>query len=331
MKNVLNRLFANDILTPEETKQLLLGIIEGKYSDVQIGALLTAYRMRPITAGELIGFREALMTTRVPVDLAAYHPIDLVGTGGDGKNTFNISTCACFLVAAAGYPVAKHGNYGASSVSGASNVLEQHGVKFTNDPDHLVRSMEATGVVYLHAPLFNPAMKSVATARKQLQVRTLFNLLGPLVNPACPPFQLLGVADLSQMRLYRTVLQKLGIGFTIVNSFDGYDEISLTGSFKVAANHYESIFTPASLGLPAVRPEELHGGTTPQEAATLFDSVLENTAPPARAACVVANAAFAIQTAEPGKRVEECLAIAREALESGKALATFRKFIEING
>ena len=180
----------------------------------------------------MIGFREALLTTRIPIDFSAYTPIDIVGTGGDGKNTFNISTCACFIVAGAGYHVAKHGNYGATSVSGASNVIEQHGVKFTNNPDKLTRSMEECGMVYMHAQLFNPAMKSVGPVRKALQVRTIFNLLGPLVNPCLPAYQLLGVADLPQMRLYTNVFQKLGIGFAVVNNLDGYDEISLTDEFK---------------------------------------------------------------------------------------------------
>lgn len=239
MKQLLSRLFAHEELTRNEAKELMLHITEGRYNDAQVASLLTVFQMRGIKVEELIGFREALLTTRVPVDLAAYRPIDIVGTGGDGKNTFNISTCACFIVAGAGYHVAKHGNYGATSVSGASNVIEQQGVKFTNDPDKLTRSMEACGMVYMHAQLFNPAMKNVATVRKALQVRTIFNLLGPLVNPCLPAYQLLGVADLPQMRLYTNVLQRLGIGFAVVNNLDGYDEISLTDEFKVMTNRYE--------------------------------------------------------------------------------------------
>ncbi len=330
MKTILNRLFNNEELTQTETKEILLNITKEKYPEAQIAALLTVFRMRDITVDELIGFREALMTTRVPVDLDAYRPIDIVGTGGDGKNTFNISTCACFVVAGAGYNVAKHGNYGATSVSGASNVMEQHGVKFTADREKLTRSMEETHMVYMHAPLFNPAMKFVAGVRKALQVRTVFNLLGPLVNPCKPAYQLLGVADLNQLRLYTNVFQKLGIGFVVVNSLDGYDEISLTGDFKVTTACYEHVFRPEELGVAAIRQEELFGGETKEEAARVFDNVLNNRATQAQTDCVLANAAFAIQAIEPAKEIEECMAIARESLESGKALRTLKKFIELN-
>ncbi len=309
---------------------MLQDITRGRYNDTQIAALLTVFQMRGVKVDELIGFRDALLSTRIPIDLSAYQPIDIVGTGGDGKNTFNISTCACFVVAGAGYRVAKHGNYGATSVSGASNVMELHGVKFTNDAQRLIRSIENCNMAYLHAPLFNPAMKTVAAIRKALGVRTLFNLLGPLINPCLPAYQLLGVADLPQMRLYTNTLQRLGIGFAVVNNLDGYDEISLTDEFKVMTNRYETIYRPADLGFSIARQEELYGGDTPQEAARIFDNVLENRATKAQTDCVLINASFAIQAVEPMKRIEECVAIARESLESGKALKTFRKFIELN-
>ena len=219
---------------------------------------------------------------------------------------------------------------GATSVSGASNVIEQHGVKFTNNPDKLTRSMEECGMVYMHAQLFNPAMKSVGPVRKALQVRTIFNLLGPLVNPCLPAYQLLGVADLPQMRLYTNVFQKLGIGFAVVNNLDGYDEISLTDEFKVMTRHYERIYRPQALGFSAVRPEELSGGACKEDAARIFDNILNNRAEAAQTQCVIVNAAFAIQVMEPEKEIEECIAIARESLESGRALKTLKKFIEIN-
>lgn len=330
MKQILIRLFNHEILTREEACRLLQDITHGRYNDTQIAALLTVFQMRGVKVDELIGFRDALLSTRIPIDLSAYQPIDIVGTGGDGKNTFNISTCACFVVAGAGYRVAKHGNYGATSVSGASNVMELHGVKFTNDAQRLIRSIENCNMAYLHAPLFNPAMKTVATIRKALGVRTLFNLLGPLINPCLPAYQLLGVADLPQMRLYTNTLQRLGIGFAVVNNLDGYDEISLTDEFKVMTNRYETIYRPADLGFSIARQEELYGGDTPQEAARIFDNVLENRATKAQTDCVLINASFAIQAVEPMKRIEECVAIARESLESGKALKTFRKFIELN-
>lgn len=330
MKTILTRLFNHEELTAEESRQILLNISRGMYPEAQIAALLTVFQMRGITVDELTGFREALMETRVPIDFAPYRPIDIVGTGGDGKNTFYISTCACFIVAGAGYKVAKHGNYGATSVSGASNVIEQHGVRFTNNPDILKRSMEECNIAYLHAQLFNPAMKTVGSVRKALGVRTLFNLLGPLVNPCKPAYQLLGVADLSQMRLYTNVFYKLGIDFAVVNSLDNYDEISLTDEFKVMTRNYERIYRPQALGFSAVRPEELSGGACKEDAARIFDNVLNNRAEAAQTQCVIVNAAFAIQVMEPEKEIEECIAIARESLESGRALKTLKKFIEIS-
>ena len=330
MKTILTRLFNHEELTVEESKQILLTISREMYSEAQIAALLTVFQMRSITVDELAGFREALMETRIPIDFAPYRPIDIVGTGGDGKNTFNISTCASFVVAGAGYKVAKHGNYGATSVSGASNVIEQHGVRFTNNPDILKRSMEECNIAYLHAQLFNPAMKFVGPVRKALGVRTLFNLLGPLVNPCQPAYQLLGVADLAQMRLYTNVFYRLGIDFAVVNSLDNYDEISLTDEFKVMTRHYERIYRPQTLGFSAVHPEELSGGACKEDAARIFDNILNNRAEAAQTQCVIVNAAFAIQVMEPEKKIEECIAIARESLESGRALKTLKKFIEIN-
>ena len=233
-------------------------------------------------------------------------------------------------MAGAGYKVAKHGNYAATSTSGASNVIEHHGVRFTADSNWLRRSMEACNFAYLHAPLFAHGMKAVAPVRKMLQIPTCFNLLGPLVNPCRPAYQLLGVANLNQMRLYSSVYEKLGIGYGIVNSIDGYDEISLTGNFKVKTNTMEKIFRPADLGLPTVRPEELYGGTTPDEAAEIFDSVLENRSTESRKKVVLANAAFAIKVIERDKDIAECLAIARESLESGRALTCLKTYVELN-
>lgn len=330
MKQYLMRLLKQGTLSSEETEEILLNITKEKYPQAQIASLLTILQMRGVTVDELIGFRKALMQTRVPIDFSPYKPIDIVGTGGDCKNTFNISTCACFVVAGAGYKVAKHGNYAATSVSGASTVMEQHGVKFTNDNSKLLRSMEECNIAYLHAQLFNPAMKFVGPTRKQLQFPTVFNLLGPIVNPCIPAFQLLGVANLSQMRLYSEVLTRLGIGFSVITSLDGYDEISLTGDFKISTSDFEHIYSPEDLGLTHTNPEELYGGSTPEEAAKIFDSVLQMTASKSQIKTVLVNAGFAIHTIDPSKSIEDCIAQARESLESGKAFNTLRKFIEIN-
>lgn len=331
MKSFLEKVLAGEKLQREDTKEILLGITRDEYPAEQISALLTALQMRGITVDELLGFRDGILDTGVPALLNCDRYIDVVGTGGDRKNTFNISTTSCFVIAGAGYKVAKHGNYSATSTSGASNVIEQHGVKFTADLDQLNRSLDQCGIVYLHAQLFARAMKFVGPIRKALQFPTCFNLLGPLVNPSRPKCQLLGVATLDQMKLYSEVFRRLGTDYAIVNSIDGYDEISLTGDFKVATNQYEKLFSPSDLGLRQAKPEELVAGATEHEAAEIFDAVLENRALQAQKDIVIANAAFGIQTFEQGKKpIDECIAIARESIESGKALATFKKFREIN-
>lgn len=331
MKEVLNKMLNHEELSRTETRDIIVGITKDEFPTEQITALLTGLQMRGVTVDELLGFRDGILATGVKAILDCDKYIDVVGTGGDRKNTFNISTTSCFVIAGAGYKVAKHGNYAATSVSGASNVIHHHGVKFTADIDKLNRSINEAGIVYLHAQLFASAMKFVGPIRKALQFPTVFNLLGPLVNPSQPKAQLLGVANLDQMRLYRQVYQKLGIDYGIVNSIDGYDEISLTGDFKVATNNYERVFSPADLGFVPATPEELVGGANEDEAAEIFDAVLENRALQAQKNVVLANAAFGIQAMEKGKKsIEECVEIARESIDSGKALATFRKFAEIN-
>ena len=330
MKQLLYRLFEHQYLGREEARVILQNIAEGRYNDAQIASLITVFLMRSISVEELTGFREALLDMRVPVDLQDFKPIDIVGTGGDGKNTFNISTCSCFVVAGAGYNVVKHGNYGATSVSGASNVMEQHGVKFTNNNDQLRRNMEACHITYLHAPLFNPALKAVAPVRKNLGVRSFFNMLGPLVNPAMPAYQLLGVYNLPLLRLYNYTYQESGTRFAVVHSLDGYDEISLTADFKVAMPEKEKIYSPELLGFKRCQEADLDGGSTPEEAARIFDAVLENKATEAQRNCVVINSAFAIQVICPEKSIETCIAEAKESLDSGRALATFKQYVSLN-
>ena len=326
-------MLSHEELTRQEMHDILIGITEEKYPTEQIAALLTGLQMRGISVEELLGFRDGILETGVPAILDAEKYVDIVGTGGDMKNTFNISTCACFVVAGAGYKVAKHGNVAATSVSGASNVIEGHGVKFTNDLDKLNRSINECGIVYLHAPLFARAMKFVAPIRKNISFPTIFNLLGPLVNPSQPKCSVLGVATLDQMRLYNNVNQKLGIDFAIVNSIDGYDEISLTGNFKVVTNGYEKIFSPADLQMPVATSDDLNGSptATKEDAMKVFDSVLDGTSTEGQKNVVIANAAFAIQAMESGKKdIMECIAIARESIDSGRALKTLKKFVELN-
>ena len=330
MNRILSNLFEHKSLTRTEARDIMLNIADGKYNDNQLSAFMTVYLMRSITPDELTGFRDAILQRRVEVNLGDSNAIDIVGTGGDGKNTFNISTASCFVVAGAGRKVVKHGNYGASSVSGASNVLEQHGVKFTADQDVLRRSLEESGVAFLHAPFFSPALKSVGPVRRSLKMRTFFNMLGPLVNPTMPKNQLLGVYNLKLMRLYRYIAQKEGINCTIVHSLDGYDEISLTSPFKVVTNDSEKVLDASSLGLSAVRQEDLFGGDTVEEAARVFDEVLSGKASSEKRDCVTANAAFALKTLEPELTIEEAVAQAKESLESGAALDRFHRFVELN-
>ncbi len=330
MKEILYQMFDHRNLTRAQAREVLLNISDGKYNDCQLSAFMTVFLMRSITTEELSGFRDALLERRVAVDLDASQAIDIVGTGGDGKNTFNISTATCFVVAGAGYRVIKHGNYGASSVSGASNVLEAHGVRFTDDIDRLRRSFDRSGVCYLHAPFFSPALKSVGGVRRALGVRTFFNMLGPLVNPVMPRHQLLGVYNLKLLRLYHYICQQNGIDCTIVHSLDGYDEVSLTSDVKVASPQGESVYTPGELGFPMHDPSELWGGETVEQAARIFDAVLEGTASPGQSDCVQANAAFAIRTLDPALSWEEARAKARESLESGRAAECFRCFVELN-
>jgi anthranilate phosphoribosyltransferase len=324
-------LFEHQYLTRDEAKTILTNMAEGKYNESQIAAFITVYFMRSVSVEEILGFREALLEMRVNMDeLRAYNPIDIVGTGGDGKNTFNISTAACFVTAGAGYKVVKHGNYGATSISGASNVMEEHGVKFSQELDLHKKSLDTANIAYLHAPLFNRALKTVAPVRKALGIRTFFNILGPIVNPLIPKRQVLGVYDLKMARLYSYIYQESGNDFSIVHSLDGYDEISLTATFKLINPFGENLYTPESLGFKKVNPAELYGGNSPQEAARIFDNVLNNTATEAQTNVVVANAAVAIQTIEPQLEIQTCIDKAKESLQSGSAKKSLEKFLEIN-
>lgn len=330
MKQILNRLFEHDCLDRGEAREIMLRISRGEMDKSQIAAFITVFLMRSITIEELSGFRDALLELRIPVDLSEFPAIDIVGTGGDNKNTFNISTAACFVVAGAGYHVVKHGNYGASSVSGASNVMEAHGVKFTADPDRLRRSLDRCGMAFLHAQFFNPAMKVVAPVRKALGVRTFFNMLGPLVNPCLPKYQLLGVYNLKLGRMYNYLYQQTDTEYTIVNSLDGYDEISLTDDFKCFSRGGERVVPPESLGFARSTDTDLYGGETVGEAAQIFDRVLSGTATAAQTDTVIANAAYAIHTIDRTKSLAECIDAARDSIASGNALRTLKRFIELN-
>ena len=331
MKKILTNLFQHQLLTREEAKDLLTRISHNEYNDAEIAALISVFQMRSISTDEFIGFSDALLALCTDLScLGKYDPIDIVGTGGDCKNTFNISTLSCFVTAAAGYKVAKHGNYGASSVSGSSTVMERMGVKFSSDPTVLEKSLDECNLTFLHAPLFNDALKVVGPIRKKLKVRTFFNMLGPIVNPVKNKKSVLGVFNLKMARMYHYYYQQKALDYAIVHALDGYDEISLTGDFKVITPQGEDIFTPQSVGFRIYKEQELFGGDTAEDAAKIFKNVIENRATEAQKNVVIINAAFAIQTICKQKTLQECIEEAKLVIENGAVKQTFQKFIQLN-
>ena len=329
MKKLLQHLFEHKTLTRQLAKEVMLNIAKGVYNDTEITAFITVYLMRSITIEELQGFRDGLLELAVSVDLNGHEVIDIVGTGGDGKNTFNISTLACFIVAGAGRKVAKHGNYGATSISGASNVMEQLGYKFKNNNEQLKKEIEETNFCYLHAPLFHPALKAVAQIRKNIGFRTFFNMLGPMVNPARPQYQLVGVFNLEMARIYNYLLQQTGTPFTIIHGLDGYDEISLTNDTKLITRDGEKILSAEQLGKRMVSPEDIQGGNTVEGAAKIFLKILKGEGNWAQNAVVISNAAVALHCTTEFPTYDEAYQSAVESLESGKAYQCLQKLISI--
>lgn len=329
MKKILQYLFEHKTLSREAAKDVLVNIGQGVYTEHEVTAFMTVYLMRSITIGELQGFRDALLALCVKTDLTGYDTIDIVGTGGDGKNTFNISTLACFVVAGAGQKVAKHGNYGASSISGSSNVMEQLGYKFKNENSKLKKELDEAGICFLHAPLFHPALKTVGPIRKNLAMRTFFNMLGPMANPAHPTYQLVGVYSLEMARIYNYLLQQTEKPFTIIHSLDGYDEISLTNDTKVITNEGEKIMTPEELGKRMVSAEDISGGNSVEEAAKIFKTILRGEGTWAQNAVVLANAAMALHCTGNYKTYDEAYNAAVNSLESGRAQQALQKLIAL--
>ncbi len=319
IKEYLNRLFKQEILTKADTKEILTQIGNGNVEPHQTAALLSCYQMRPVTGEELSGFREAMIDLCTPIDFVREDIIDIVGTGGDGKNTFNISTVSSFVVAGAGYKVAKHGNKGVSSPCGSSNVLEHLGYTFSNEYDKLKGDLDRANFCFFHAPFFHPAMKEVVPIRKALQVKTFFNVMGPLLNPAQPMQQFSGVYAKAILPLYEKVFTDMGTNFGVVYAHDGYDEISLTGEFTVVTSQGSQVYSPEDIGFAKVNPEDLFGGETVEEAATIFKTILNRKGSESQNNVVIANAAFAIQCYDQQKSIESCISEAKASLESGKA------------
>jgi anthranilate phosphoribosyltransferase len=329
MKKLLQYLFEHKTLSREKAKEVLVQISNGQFNETEIAAFITVFLMRSITIEELQGFCDALMELRIQFDTKGYEVMDIVGTGGDGKNSFNISTLACFIVAGAGQKVAKHGNYGASSISGSSNVMEQLGYKHKNSHEVLLKELEQANICFLHAPLFHPALKVVAPIRKNLGLRNFFNMLGPMVNPASPAFQLVGVYNLEMARIYNYLLQQTGRAFTIIHSLDGYDEISLTSDTKVITNLGEHVYTPVELGKRMVEQSDIYGGNTVEESAAIFRKIIQGNGTWAQNAVVLANAAMALNCTGKYANYETAYHAAVESLESGKALASLEKLIAL--
>lgn len=329
MKYILNRLINQESISSEEAKHVLVNISKGNYNQSQIASFLTVYMMRSITIEELQGFRDALLELCLHVDLSEYNGIDLCGTGGDGKDTFNISTLASFVAAGAGINVTKHGNYGVSSACGSSNVMEYLGIKFTSDIDFIKRSLDEAGICVLHAPLFHPAMKNVAPIRKDLGVKTFFNMLGPMVNPSFPKNQVVGVFNLELLRMYSYLYQNTDVNYTLLHALDGYDEISLTGPTKVIRNSTETMITPDYFGVNTLNQSDIYGGSSIAEAAKIFTQILDGKGNEAQNNVVCANAAMAIATTTQ-KSVDECFDLAKESLLGGTAKETFKRLVEIS-
>lgn len=329
MKKILQYLFEHKTLSRESAKEVLMNISKGIYSDPEIASFTTVFLMRSITIPELLGFRDALMELCVPVILNEENVIDIVGTGGDGKNTFNISTLSCFIVAGAGQKVAKHGNYGATSISGSSNVMENLGYHFSNDNKKLLKEIDETNICFMHAPLFHPALKVVGPIRKNLGVRTFFNMLGPMVNPASPNIQMIGVYNLEMARIYSYFLQQSDARFMIIHSLEGYDEISLTGDTKVITNEGEKILSAEYLGKRTVSPQDIYGGNSTDEAAKIFLKIIKGEGSWAHNSVVMANAAMALFATGKFNSYDECYAMSVESLESGKAYSNFKKLISL--
>ena len=329
MRKILNHLFEHKTLDRHEAESVLTNIAAGNYSDSEIAAFLTVYLMRSITVDELSGFRDALLNHCLRVDLGGMQTIDVCGTGGDGKDAFNISTLTTFVVAGAGAKVAKHGNYGVTSACGSSNILEYFGYRFSSDQDKLRKEIEKTGVCFLHAPLFNRAMKNVAPVRKALKIKTFFNMLGPMVNPSFPTNQFIGVYSLELARLYNYIYQQGTRPYSIIFSLDGYDEVSLTSDIKYIHDGIDEIIDPESLGFSRKSREELSGGKNVQESAELFLNILKGEGSKAKTEVVIANAQLALRCYYPDRSLDECRQLASESLCGGKAFKAFSELISM--
>ncbi len=329
MKELLQHLFKGNILRFDEARSIMLKIGEGEFSEPEVASFLTVFKMRKIASTELAGFRSAMIELSLQTDLSEYNGIDIVGTGGDGKNTFNISTLAGFIIAGAGMNVTKHGNYAVSSKSGSSNLLEYFGYRFSNDPEKLKNDLDQGNFCFLHAPLFHPAMKYIAPVRRALKFPTFFNILGPMTNPSSPRYQVLGVNNSENFNHYKNVYRKLDVNFAVIHSIDGYDEISLTADTLCATNTQDKFYAPEDFGLHKIKPEKLYGGDSVESAARIFLNILKGNGTTEQNSVVLANAALGIKVYHPEKDLDECMLMARESLESKSALEKLKRITNL--
>jgi anthranilate phosphoribosyltransferase len=329
MRGILNKLYHHERLSKSEAKQILIEIAAEKFNDAHLASFMTVFMMRPITTDELSGFRDALKELSIKVDLSDFNTIDIVGTGGDGKDTFNISTLTSFIVAGTGQKVAKHGNYSVSSKSGSSDMLESFGYTFTNNESILKEQLEKANICFLHAPKFHPAMKAVGPTRKALALKTFFNILGPLVNPSSPKNHLLGTFNLEIARLYNYILQEEDINYGIIHALDGYDEISLTSGFKLFTKNGEQIINPEDLGQKRIQQSEIFGGNSVADAAKIFKSILEGNGTGAQNNVVLTNAAFALTIVDDNKSFETAFQEAKESLFRMEAKQALEKLVSL--
>ena len=329
MKAILNDLYQHKRLSKSEAKQVLIDIASEKYNDAHLASFMTVFMMRPISVQELSGFREALLDLAIKVDFSEYNTIDIVGTGGDGKDTFNISTLTSFIVAGTGQKVAKHGNYSVSSKSGSSDMLASFGYQFTNDQNTLKNHLEKANICFLHAPKFHPAMKAVGPTRKALALKTFFNILGPLVNPSSPKNHLLGTFNSEIARLYNYILQEEDINYGIIHTLDGYDEISLTGPFKMFTKKGELLINPEDLGQKRIKQSEIFGGNNIEAAANIFKLIINAKGTEAQNNVVLTNAAFALKIIDQTKSYEDAFEEAKTSLLNLKAKQTLDKLIHL--
>jgi anthranilate phosphoribosyltransferase len=329
MKDILTKLFAHEILSQEESREVLIKVARAEFNQSQVASFLTVYLMRPISVSELLGFREALLELATPIDFSEFDCIDMCGTGGDGKNTFNVSTLSSLVVAGAGYKVAKHGNYGSTSVCGSSNILEYLGYEFTTNSDKLKSDLDKANICFMHAPHFHSSVKNVATIRKELGIKTFFNILGPLVNPARVKKQMIGVYSLEVARIYSYVVKHFLDSYSIVHSLDGYDEISLTADYKIIDNKGENIISPKANGFKMVKPEQILGADTIEKNAKLFETVLKGEGTDAQSNVVLLNSATAIRTIEPKLTPFQALEQAQDSLFGGKAYNSLKLIVKV--